>query len=319
MYSWDVGSHLSGDACIYIHRYCVPFVTNSIDKNLSELVYLIISSSIRVWILSLSDSVFLLLRWQQIASVHIVAVDLLFFHCNHKVLCKPFYFLSIKYTIMIIGNTDALLPRRQLLDLTLMARVLVIWWVNLAAVSGRQAQVHQSRLMQRHRHRLWRSCLMLDKSRRLMPMARLQMLDVMAMGFVVWWVNLAALSVSHVLRSRPMLRPHLLWRSCLTLTADWNGGMFRRRLQLLTGNGMNILGLPSAQTILSSDPWQHLLLARVREKSLIAFLSKTIHAVVTPPKQSNEAGSKAKFKYQSSEFCSAESCSCVVSLNTFTD
>mmetsp|Transcript_15032 Transcript_15032/g.21357 ORF Transcript_15032/g.21357 Transcript_15032/m.21357 type:complete len:83 (-) Transcript_15032:1146-1394(-) len=30
-----------------------------------------------------------------------------------------------------------------------------------------------------------RSCLMLDKSRRLMPMARLQMLDVMAMGFVV--------------------------------------------------------------------------------------------------------------------------------------
>mmetsp|Transcript_15032 Transcript_15032/g.21354 ORF Transcript_15032/g.21354 Transcript_15032/m.21354 type:complete len:122 (-) Transcript_15032:666-1031(-) len=75
--------------------------------------------------------------------------------------------------------------------------------------------------------------------------------------------------------------------------------MFRRRLQLLTGNGMNILGLPSAQTILSSDPWQHLLLARVREKSLIAFLSKTIHAVITPPKQSNEAGSKAKFKYQS--------------------
>ena len=160
-----------------------------------------------------------------------------------------------------------LLPRRQLLDLTLAARVLVIIW--LAAVSGRQAQVHQSRLMQRH-HLLWRNCLMLDKSRRLMPMPRLQMLDLMAMGFVIWWVNLAALSVAHVLRSRPMFRPHLLWRSCVT--ADWNGGMFRRRLQLLTGYGMYILGLPSAQTILSFDPWQHLLLARVRVKSLIAFL-----------------------------------------------
>ena len=43
--------------------------------------------------------------------------------------------------------------------------------------------------------------------------------------------------------------------------------------------------------------------------------AKTIHAVVTPPKQSNEAGSKAKFKYQPSEFCSTESCSCVVSLH----
>lgn len=74
----------------------------------------------------------------------------------------------------------------------------------------------------------------------------------------------------YVLQSRPMFRPHLLWRSCVT--ADWNGGMFRWRLHLLTGYGINILGLPSAQTILSFDPWQHLLLARVRVKSLIAFL-----------------------------------------------
>jgi len=43
--------------------------------------------------------------------------------------------------------------------------------------------------------------------------------------------------------------------------------------------------------------------------------AKTIHAVVTPPKQSNEDGSKAKFKYQPSEFCSTRSCSCVVSLH----
>ncbi len=43
----------------HVHRYyvCVTFVTNYIDKTLSESVCTIISSSIRVFILSLSDSI----------------------------------------------------------------------------------------------------------------------------------------------------------------------------------------------------------------------------------------------------------------------